>query len=136
MFEFDPINIIVGKNTRSHAKWILIWNKINTAIKIVILTNISIFVECNWIMWESSVVMFGHMWPRPYVEWTCSLFSGRDNLGDWIQILKNGSIHRLHGLIEAQSKPESFIAVFLKKNKTRVIVGLNLKVVDMQESQK
>lgn len=80
-----------------------------------ILTNISIFVECIWMIWESSVIIFGHTWPRPYVECTCSLFSNKHSFGDWIQILKNGSIHLLHGLIVAQSKPDNFIAVFLCK---------------------
>lgn len=83
------------------------------------LTNISIFVVCIWMICESSETRFGQMWPKPSFVCTCSLVSKRHNFGDSKQIRKNGSIHVWHGFIVAQSKPDNFIAVFLRGEKER-----------------
>lgn len=98
-------------------------NLINSMFKLIlellmlccrVLTNISILVVCIWMMCESSATRFGQTCPRPCFVCTCSLLSKRHNFGVSKQMRKNGSIHTWHGFIVIQSRPDNFIAVFLR----------------------
>lgn len=86
-----------------------------------ILTNIVIVVVCVCIICESSVTIFGHIWPKPNLVVICSFCSNKCKLCDSSDITsKKGCIQRAHGCIVCQSKPEQrkAVSLLIKKRKT------------------